>query len=189
MALSFLNSMYLLAAAAVALPIIIHLIHRRKTSVVPFGTLMFLRLVEKKLAKRHRLQELLLLLLRMLVILFLVLGVARPVWKKGGAGRAASVSVIIVDDSFSMQAIVDNVPLIETAKKRALEVVGTLERFDEACVIPASVPVGDAELVLTHNRNVVRGDIDSLRATDLALDISAALANAAPPLTPWGLRQ
>ena len=90
MALSFLNPLYLLGAAAVALPVIIHLAHRRKTSVVPFGTLMFLRLVDKKLARRHRIREILLLLLRSLVILFLVLGVARPVWKKGGAGRAAS---------------------------------------------------------------------------------------------------
>jgi len=76
--MTFLNWIMLSGLAAVAVPILIHLLNRSKARVVDWGAMRFL---EASLASRSRrilIEEIILLVLRCLVIALAVFAVARP---------------------------------------------------------------------------------------------------------------
>ena len=60
----FLNIAMLLGLAAMALPVLAHLISRRRFDIVEWGAMQFLQL-GRKTRRRIRLEELLLMLMRM----------------------------------------------------------------------------------------------------------------------------
>ena len=80
--MSFLTPLYILGMAAIAAPIVFHLIRRTPKGVVPFSTLMFVTATPPRLTRRSRVDQLLLLLLRALVVLLLALAFARPFWRQ-----------------------------------------------------------------------------------------------------------
>ncbi|MEY2905664.1 MAG: hypothetical protein RLZZ408_135 [Verrucomicrobiota bacterium] len=94
--------MFLLAGAAVALPVFLHLLRRNPREPMGFPTLRFLKSVSVRETKRHRLRRLLVMLLRCLVLLLLAAAFARPYLPRftTDTGR---VVVIAIDNSMSMQ--------------------------------------------------------------------------------------
>ena len=104
--MSFLIPQVLWALPAVALPLIIHLISQTNTRVVDFSTLHFLRKMEHESLRRLRWHQWLVIFLRTLLLLVLILLLARPVVRgyfQGWIGdNASTLSVVIIDDSFSM---------------------------------------------------------------------------------------
>ena len=64
------------AGGAVSIPIIIHLLNRRRFKVVTWAAMRFLLAAQKKNSRRMRLEQILLLALRCLVVLLLVLAMA-----------------------------------------------------------------------------------------------------------------
>lgn len=93
--------------AALAGPILVHLVRRSRAPVVVFPSLMFVRRVPQRTVRRKRLHNLLLLLLRCLAMLLLVLAFTRPYLTNSnlaavGVGNAG-VSVILIDTSLSMR--------------------------------------------------------------------------------------
>jgi hypothetical protein len=105
--MNFLAPLFLLGALAVALPIILHLIRRTPTVQRPFSSLMFLTPSPPQLSKRSRLDKILLLLLRCLIIALIALGFARPFLRDKlpaqNADGAAKISIVLVDASASMK--------------------------------------------------------------------------------------
>jgi Aerotolerance regulator N-terminal/von Willebrand factor type A domain/Beta-galactosidase trimerisation domain len=104
--MSFLNPLFLIGLAAVAIPIIVHLVRRTRAKKVEFPSLMFVRQVPQRTIRRKRLINWLLLLLRSLALLCLVLAFARPYFRDSGAANAsinAKAAVILLDTSFSMR--------------------------------------------------------------------------------------
>lgn len=105
MSLNFLNSFMLLGLAGISLPIIAHLLSKRKYDIVNWGAMQFLEL-GKNARRRVRLEQLLLLLMRIGLILLIVLALSRP-WVQGGflANYVSAQSrdvVFIIDSSLSM---------------------------------------------------------------------------------------
>lgn len=104
--MNFLTPAFLAGLAALAIPVIIHLINREKRVVVQFPSLMFLHKIPYRSIRRQKLRHLLLLLLRCLALLLFVAAFARP-WfersKHAGAGSSGAREVVIlVDRSYSM---------------------------------------------------------------------------------------
>ncbi|MBI4604414.1 MAG: BatA domain-containing protein [Planctomycetes bacterium] len=100
---SFINPGLLLGLALVAAPIIIHILNRRHYTVVEWAAMDFLLQADSRTRRRLRLEDLILLLLRVLVIALLVLAVARPLLRGFSAAREAE-RIVVLDDSFSMEA-------------------------------------------------------------------------------------
>ncbi len=105
MTFGVLNGLMLFGLAAVALPVIAHLLSKRRYDVVHWGAMRFLELGQRT-RQRIRIQDLLLLLLRMAVVACVALALARP-WGRGAAMGmlAADVSrdmVFVIDGSTSM---------------------------------------------------------------------------------------
>ena len=98
----FLSPLFLLGALSVAVPIVLHLFRRRNDPVVPFSALRFLQAAPIEQARRRRLQDLLLLALRVAALLLLALGFARPYLQTAADASGVGVRVIAVDTSASM---------------------------------------------------------------------------------------
>ena len=105
--MSFINSIFLFAAAAAVIPIAIHLVRRIKARTVPFSSLMFLKATPKELIRKRRLRDKLLMALRCALIALLALVFARPFLPAErlplAAGRENESVIVLIDRSFSMQ--------------------------------------------------------------------------------------
>src|SRR5437764_13168030 len=81
--MSLLNPFFLFGSLALAIPVIIHLVRREKSEVVPFSSLMFLLKVPKRSIRQQILKNLLLMALRVLLLALLVGAFARPYFTQG----------------------------------------------------------------------------------------------------------
>ncbi|WP_397569399.1 BatA domain-containing protein [Schlesneria sp. T3-172] len=101
----FLNPWMLVGLAGVLLPVIAHLLSRKKYDVVDWGAMQFLEL-DPSAKRKIRLEELLLLMLRMGLIALVALAFARPWigsgWLMGLAAVESRDIVLIVDQSYSL---------------------------------------------------------------------------------------
>jgi hypothetical protein len=94
--------MFLLAGAAVALPVFLHLLRRNPREPRGFPTLRFLKSVSVRETKRHRLRRWLVMALRCLVLLLLAAAFARPYLPRFTTDKGRIV-VIAIDNSMSMR--------------------------------------------------------------------------------------
>ncbi len=96
-----------LGGLAVASPIIIHLLNKRRFKIVDWAAMDFLFDADKKNRRRVRLENLILLLLRCLAMLLLGLLLARPFIPSSLAKVFTKAQqfefVVLLDDSFSQQ--------------------------------------------------------------------------------------
>ncbi len=164
--MTFLNPLYLVALAAAAIPIILHLLNLRRTRVIEFSTLAFLRELQKSKIRRLKIRQWILLALRTLIIVSIVLAFARPAFRGTFAGlagaRAKSSVVIILDDSFSMLASDEGGQLLKQAKARAAGILDLLQPGDEAAFIRGSDP-SSAQPQFTVAHNALRAEIDRVQ--------------------------
>lgn len=100
--MGFLSPLFLVGLAAVGVPLVLHLFRREVAPPVAFTAVRFLqkRTVERQ--ERRRLQDVLLLLLRMAALALLALAFARPYLMADGP--AQPLVVLAVDVSYSMGA-------------------------------------------------------------------------------------
>ena len=76
--MGFLSPLWLLLAAAIAIPLVLHLLQRHQGPRVVFPAMRYLLRAEREHARQIRLRQLLLLLLRLAIILFIAFTAARP---------------------------------------------------------------------------------------------------------------
>src|SRR4051794_6885359 len=103
--LMFLNPLMLIGATAVSVPIIIHLLNKRKFDHVQWAAMRFIQQSIEQNQRRIELEDIILLILRCLILLFLAFALARPTLKSaaGLLGGASGVhAVVVVDNSYSM---------------------------------------------------------------------------------------
>ncbi len=135
--MQFLHPLFLVAAATILIPVIIHLFYFRRYKKVFFTNVSFLKELKEETAVRSRLRNLLVLLLRCLAIIALVLAFAQPFVKKnnGASSDEPKHVMIYLDNSLSMTALKDEVPLLELAKSNARSVVQAYRKDDVFSVI------------------------------------------------------
>ena len=148
----FLNPWLLAGLVGIGLPVLAHLISRRRFDVVEWGAMQFLN-PSRKTRRRMKLEELLLLLLRMAVVGLLVLAASRP-WIPGGwlSGyrSAGSRTVVLVIDGSNSMSRSDGVSSVhQQAVRRAVQFLQTLQGGDTVSVIDARdqpVPIIESPL-------------------------------------------
>jgi hypothetical protein len=139
---------FLAAAAAVAVPVLIHLLLRPRARRVEIGTLRFLKRVLHDSTRRRKLRRWLLLALRSAAVLLLALLFARPYLRSDATeGREREV-VLLIDQSASMSATEDQQTLFARAQEAAGRVLKDLPGqtavhlayFDAQGVAPSAEP-------------------------------------------------
>ena len=167
----FTNPWLLVGLAGIALPVIAHLLSRRRFDVVAWGAMQFLN-PSRKTRRRLKLEELLLLLLRIGLIILLVLSTTRP-WIPGGwlMGYRSSGSrtvVLVIDGSNSMSRTDGVSSVHQTAIRRAAEFLQTLSSGDTVALIDAR----------DQPRAVIESPLRDLRAVEQLLRSLPAPAGA-----------
>jgi hypothetical protein len=123
--LAFMHLAFLAAAAAVAVPVLVHLLLRPKARRMEIGSLRFLQLAMRESRRRRKVRRWLLLLLRAAAVLLLALLFARPYLRAGGDGSECEV-VLLIDQSASMAAAPSGKPLFTLAQQAGEKVLREL---------------------------------------------------------------
>ncbi len=162
--LGFLNSAFLFALGAIALPVVIHLLNRRRIKKIPFSTVEFLYELSKRRMRKINLRRLLILILRALAVLFLVLAFARPTLRSTAAlflpGTAPKSVVIGLDASYSMGVEWEVGTAFTRAKELAAQVVDECGPEDLLNVIVFSSRADAMFENGTRNRPMVKKAIE-----------------------------
>lgn len=177
MGLTFLTPMLLGGAALVAVPIILHMIMRRKPVPHDFPALRFLR--EKAVATRRRLRlnHILLLLLRTAALVLLASALARPVLRGAnwlGAGEGPVAAAFVFDTAPRMLLREANRTRLDQAKVMAKVLFGKLPASSKVAVLDTAG--GPAAFSPSEAAAAVR--IEKLAAATPAATLSAAVADA-----------
>lgn len=123
-----------------AIPLVIHLLNRRRFRVVEWGAMDFLREAVRRNRRILHLRDLLLLILRTLAVLLFGLALARPHLASRNEkfdGSQPLHAVLVIDNSLSMAYQLDNERLLDRALRRAREFVERLPRGSRISLIPA----------------------------------------------------
>lgn len=180
--MSLLFPLFFAAAAAIAAPILLHLLRQQARNVQPFSSLMFLRPSPPRMQPKTRVENLPLLLLRCLALILLAIAFARPWWptadltSTGPGGR----TLVLLDTSASMsrsglwdQALAHLDQIIADPEQRLALV--TFDRsmrhvvgFEDWAGRPA---VQRAEHARTRVRSIVPGQA----GTDLGVALTGAV--------------
>jgi len=123
--------LFFVGLAALAIPVLLHLIQREKKQIQHFPSLMFVRRVPYKSVQRRRIHNWLLLLVRLTALLLIVLAFARPFFTRtdvaAAPGGGARELVVLLDQSYSM-AYGDRWDRARAAARDALNTLGPSDR-------------------------------------------------------------
>src|SRR5215468_10425345 len=173
--MSFLNPLFLLGLAAVAVPVIVHLVRRTRAPRVEFPSLMFVRRIPQRTIRRRRMQNWLLFALRCLAFMLLVFAFVRPYFGAGQAdtNRGQRANVILLDNSFSLRY--GN--RFEQARRRARAVIDET-RGNEPTALVTCGQGYEAQSRFTTDTGRLKAVLDGVKPGSDATDYVQALRGA-----------
>lgn len=177
----------LLGLVAAVVPYLIHRLGRRPPRPQPFAAMELLLAAERRVRARHRLRELLLLILRTGVAAALPLVFARPFVERATDAPALALApqsaVLVLDDSASMQRRVGRSTPFALARDRALAITRQMTTGSALAVVLASegnhAPIAE----LTMEKSRVSEALEQAKPTARVADFSGAVRRAATILT------
>src|SRR5271156_3650464 len=128
-----------------AIPLIIHLLNRRRFRRVEWAPMHYLKLTIQRNRRRIQLEQLLLLLLRISLPVLLFFYLARPVLNPTGLERwlgtgGRSSQVVLIDDSMSMGYSAGEAPAFQRALQAAAGLLAGVRPQDHCTVVTTSAP-------------------------------------------------
>ncbi len=187
-ALEFANPGLLAGLAAASIPIVIHLLNRRKFREMSWAAMQFLMAAIRKNQRRVRIEQWLLLAVRTLLILLIVAAMAKPFLERFGnvIGDRRTHRVLVLDGSLSMGYTTGDKSRFELAKAVATRLVKDSRQGDAISLImmgePPRVVIADpqpiqaevqkeiAELTMTHGSTDLQATFEAI---DRVLDVSS----------------
>lgn len=176
--LSFLNPLLLLGILGASIPVIIHLINKKKAISHKFAAIDFLLETKKRIYVKFKLRQLILLILRASLLAFLAIALARPLIKNYGGAAEKNIptsNIIIIDDSYSMQYADRHEPFFVSAKTAARKIVDTLTKEDEAAVITCSGIASQVLPELDYDKKHLLDFIEQIQPCNTTTRIAPAL--------------
>jgi len=178
-AFGFLHPAVLGWVAAALVPILIHLLSRRRYRVEAWAAMRFLEAAVERARRRILLRQWLLMLLRAAVIVLAVLAAAEPFLDRptaAGPSRPRTHHVLILDVSFSMDYRRGKETLLERAKRAASEIVEQAPPGDAFSVVALATPPRVIVGTAAGRPEDVLAEIAALRQTHTTADLTATLA-------------
>ena len=180
--MSFLNPALLMGAAALAIPIIVHLLNRRRFKRVKWAAMRFLQVSLERNQRRMKVEDWILLLLRLAIVALIVLALSRPAtdWiKSSGLGSTVTASVI-VDSSASMQRTDQNSALsrFDVAKETAKQALSSIPKGSASSILFAANSVGTGIREPSHDSERVQNSLSIAKPSDRGSDLLPAIQSA-----------
>jgi hypothetical protein len=189
----FVAPQFLWAAGAAVVPLLLHLLSRRKTVRIYFSTLRFLKLAQKQSSRRIRLENFLLWLLRTLLLLLIAFSFAQPFIRSHSGGgflkRTKRDIAIVWDESFSMGYESSRANVWEESRQAILSIFAKLEPGDRVSIFMA----GDEPFPLIAKPSAELEKITTLvknrRPNNGSSQLQPAILKAIESLRDSGLRE
>ena len=175
----FMVPVFLLGALLAVIPVIIHLFFHRKAPQVFFSTLRFLEQCVRKTARRKRIENLLLLVFRMLLFGLLAVALAKPFLRSDlAAGSGPTSTVIVLDNSYSMAVRHQDVERFAAARELALRLIRNMGERDSVALLLTGGPASAARVSLTRQLNDVHAAVSQAEVFDGRTDLLARINQA-----------
>jgi len=111
--MTFLSPFFLWFLPLISVPIIIHLLAKRRSKLIDFPSLKFLKLLEQDALKKFNIKQLVLLIIRTLMILLIILAFARPRMDNSSGfslnSGSTDLMIIALDNTASNQINLENI--------------------------------------------------------------------------------
>ncbi len=147
-----------------------------------FAAIDFIIRSHRMVARRLKLKQLILMILRTLMIILIALSLSRPLLKRSlGVAFSQpnpSSSVIIIDNSFSMGYLLNGESLFARAKRAARRIVDSLKEEDNASIILCNSSPQVLLPDLTFNKSALEKAIAEAQLSFAATDIATCLSQA-----------
>lgn len=174
-------------AAAVSIPIVIHLLWRMRRRPQPWGAMRLLIQAYRKHSQRMRLEQWLLLLVRCLLVLVIGLALSGPVlggwaarWWSGAAGGSGQVMHLVIDDALGARAASPSGEVrFQRLQELALKLIESLGPTDRVALWQSARPAQAPIATPTQDRAAVREAVSSMQPRYSRSDLPAALAQVA----------
>jgi hypothetical protein len=184
---SFLSAVFLWGLPLAAVPVIIHLLNRRRRQVVGWGAMRFLLEVSSRRRRIWRWDDWLLMLLRSAAVVAMVLALTRPLMRSNWFGSAGGRDVIIVlDTSLSTARTLNGGQagsVFEAMLQRVVDALGQLGESDDVRILLAStVPywlMPDPMSVTPEHLTALKSRVRELRPTQASIDLPRCVLEAA----------
>jgi hypothetical protein len=177
--MSFIAPLVFLGLAALAIPVLLHLIQREKKQILHFPSLMFVRQIPYKSVQRRRIHNWLLLMVRLAALALIVFAFARPFLARETnivAGTGAREVVVLLDNSYS----ITYADRWERARQAAYDAINNIGAGDRGSIVLFS---SGAEILIRNtagtDRDALTAAVASSRPTALATRYAPALKVAA----------
>jgi hypothetical protein len=183
--MTFLNPLMLAGLAAISVPIIIHLLNRRRFQKVVWAAMRFLKVSVEQNQRRMRIEDMILLALRCLLLVLLALALARPAILSKASdvfGSSKVTGVILLDNSYSMGVSDGTQTRLDKAKRAAEQVLDSMPAGSATAVLFASDMVRGAIPEPTFDLNLARKVLREAPLTDRGTDLLPALQKAVETL-------
>lgn len=179
-----------IAGGAVSIPIIIHLLNRRRYKIVPWAAMRFLLAAQKKNSRRMRLEQWLLLLVRCLLLVLLLGGMvsvtpwAESLWRwlmpNAVVAMTATTSrthkILVIDGSYSMAGRVGDSTAFEKARERAIQAVRKSPRGHGISVVLCGSPPQRIVPEPSEDHTRVIAELEALRLPHGNGDLAATFS-------------
>lgn len=183
--MKFVYPEFLVALAAIAIPIIIHLFNFRRFKKVYFSNIQFLKEIQIQTQSRSRLKYWLVLVSRILAISALVLAFAQPYIPSvnNTVTSATNVASIFIDNSFSMNATNDRGTLLDDAKNKAKEIVEAYQASDRFQLITNGFEGRQQRLVNKEEFVELLEEIETVPSSRILSDVYSRQKEAVKDIT------
>lgn len=177
----FASGWMLLWAGAGAIPIVIHLLMRRRQVSVPWAAMQLLMDVIEKEARRVRLEQLILLCVRVAILCTLACALARPYWDSNPTSDLAEeysqpkLWILGIDTSYSMAYRHVDVSRFQDAKEQAIELIQTSAPGDAFSLIEFGAPSKALIWQPTFDREAMLAELRKLHRKDTGCDALSGL--------------
>ena len=174
--MNFINSFLLWSAAGAALPLLIHMLNREKPKKVNIPTVEFIIRAVQKSSGARKLNNFLLLFLRMMILICISLIIARPQIEQflSNNSNAQIQAVIIIDNSYYTVHKNTNGTVIDDIKNKAKELVDSLPSGTMISLISAEENDND----FTDIKEYIHEKIDQLSPAPLNAQIRSQVISA-----------
>jgi hypothetical protein len=177
--MGFETPAFLWATLAALIPVLLHLIARRRAQVHDFAAIEFILGSNKRIARRLKVRQWLLMAARMLLIGGLAFAFAKPYRITSEQGLPATTAptsvVLVIDSSFSMGIAHDGESLLERAKERALAILGELRNESDIAIVDAGYPARALTPRLSFDRQITKTVINNIEQHTGRADMQAGL--------------
>lgn len=178
----FVSTWMLWWSAAAAIPLVLHFLYRRRQHTSAWAAMRLLQQVIEKQSRRLRIEQMILLAIRTLILLLLAFALAQPFLQPSQEGTATTLQrppklwMLIVDNTYSMNYREADLTRFESARQRAIEIVKLATKGDAFCLITMATPARSIIARPTFDSTSTQAEIQKLETVDTGADLGQTLS-------------